>query len=392
MSSSPQAIRMTALTNFKPLLTLILCSRNDNYMGNSRWRLQTTLNYIAEQLQQMGRDSDVEVLVTDWGSQEPLSQSIELTPTARRITSFVLVPPDVAQPAQKDSPFPEVLALNVAVRHSRGDYVGRVDQDTLIGSEFFKFFFDFVSGKKDPGSERERLLFYANRKNIPYWFSVRCLNLRQVSWLITIFKRFLKVARQRTKPFWSYWVGIWLLPRAAWFDCGGYNERLLYYNWMETEMILRLRPKYEVFDLGPVVDYCFYHLDHANPRIRKPRHPVANQDLDFTQPIEEFHPNDSDWGLNLVSLKKTSGDKELLVENGKSLKNLISFSWTVIVVFTNLTIDFVWVTIPRWFRKRVISRIEPWLYRVRKLRETVRGQPLLRWPGLVIELKRARKT
>ena len=39
-----------------PALSLILCSRNDQYMGNSRWRLQTSLNHAAQIIHEMDRD------------------------------------------------------------------------------------------------------------------------------------------------------------------------------------------------------------------------------------------------------------------------------------------------------------------------------------------------
>ena len=28
-----------------PLISLILCSRDDSYMGNSRWKLETSINF-----------------------------------------------------------------------------------------------------------------------------------------------------------------------------------------------------------------------------------------------------------------------------------------------------------------------------------------------------------
>ena len=124
-----------------PLLSLVLCSRNDAYMGNSRWRLETTLNYIARRLEAIGRSSDVEVLVTDWGSDVPLRDEVSLVPAARDLVSFVTVPRPLARRLQRDSPFPEVLALNAAVRRARGAYVGRIDQDTLVGERFLRWFF-----------------------------------------------------------------------------------------------------------------------------------------------------------------------------------------------------------------------------------------------------------
>jgi hypothetical protein len=131
-----------------PVLSLILCSRNDEYMGNSRWRLETTLNYVADQVEALGRTKDVEVLVADWGSDIPLRDVLRLTPAAAGIVSFMLIPPEIARALQKDSPFPEVLALNAAARRARGAYIGRIDQDTLVGRRFLEAFFDLYDGER----------------------------------------------------------------------------------------------------------------------------------------------------------------------------------------------------------------------------------------------------
>src|SRR3990172_546005 len=131
----------------KPILSLILCSRNDNYMGNPRWRLQTSLNYLARNVYKLGLERKVEVIVSDWGSAEPLNAALQLSPEAATITSFLLTPPKLAKELQKDSPFSEVHALNAAARRSNGEYIGRIDQDTLVGKQFLNIFFEMYERK-----------------------------------------------------------------------------------------------------------------------------------------------------------------------------------------------------------------------------------------------------
>src|SRR5207344_1244533 len=101
---------------------------------------------------------DVEVLVTDWGSDVPLREAVGLTPAAAGVVSFVTVPPTLAVALQGDSPFPEVLALNAAARRARGRYIGRIDQDTLVGERFLRWFFETVEREPPP----EHTLFFAN--------------------------------------------------------------------------------------------------------------------------------------------------------------------------------------------------------------------------------------
>jgi hypothetical protein len=120
----------------KPLLTLVLCSRNDQYKGNSRWRLETTLNYAAQRVDELCREEDVEILVADWGSEIPVREVVQLSPTAANIVSFILIPPAIARDLQKDSPFPEVLALNAAAQRARGQYIGRTTKIRLSAAVF----------------------------------------------------------------------------------------------------------------------------------------------------------------------------------------------------------------------------------------------------------------
>jgi hypothetical protein len=247
------------------ILSLILCSRNDNYMGKSRWRLQTTLNYVADHVESLGREKDVEVLVADWGSEIPLQEVLQLTPSAAKITSFVLISSDIARQLQKDSPFAEVLALNTAARRARGTYVGRIDQDTLVGRRSLEVFFELHEGRRKLEVPLDRALLFSNVRMVPYRFAVRSPSLRAVKGFVAKFRRRLKIDITSRHPFYWYGVGIWLVSRDIWHACGGYDEEMLHMNGMEINMILRLLPKYPIVNFGEMTDCDFYHLEHYHP-------------------------------------------------------------------------------------------------------------------------------
>ena len=157
-----------------PILSLIICSRNDQYMGNSRWRLETSLNYVAQKVHALGREEDVEVIVADWGSEIPLCNVLQLNAPAAKIVSFLCIPPEIARVLQQDSPFPEVLALNAAARRAKGQYIGRIDQDTLVGRHFLSTFFELHEERGVLDVPLDSALLFANRRSIPYRFAVRC--------------------------------------------------------------------------------------------------------------------------------------------------------------------------------------------------------------------------
>ena len=293
----------------RPKLSLILCTRNDSYQGNSVWRLQTGLNYTAKAAAEVGRLDDVEIVVGDWGSETPVRDALSLTPEAARIARFVTIPPEIARAEQKDSPFPEVLALNAAARRARGEYIGRIDQDILVSARFFEKFFWLA--------EKQRLLVpfekavLSNRRNIPYRFAVSLPSLAVVARYIRWFGSYLP--RMDPPPahlFYQCWIGILLMHRDIWHECGGYDERFIYMDFMEMDVILRLSSRYQVVDLGELVDCAFYHLNHERPRVtrhvnryRRKVNPWRTLD----DMPEDFAPNGREWGLVKHDLEMLPG-------------------------------------------------------------------------------------
>ncbi|MEQ1727824.1 MAG: hypothetical protein ABL982_05540 [Vicinamibacterales bacterium] len=280
-------------------LSLILCSRNDSYMGNSVWRLETALNFVSARLAEIGRIDQAEIVLTDWGSDTPLHDTLRLTATAQSLVRFVHVPPAVAMPLQRDSPFPEVIALNAAARRARGRFVGRIDQDTLVGADFLRAFFSIADGTRDLGVVPDDTLFFSNHRRVPYGFASLCPSLDVVERFVSQFgRRFMNDHTNPRAPYYSAGVGIWLLPRAVWNASGGYDERMIYMNWMEVRMVERLTPRHKMVDLGRILDYDFYHLEHYHPTaLRKSAaHRVTNNQREY-EDAGRYTQNGDAWGL-----------------------------------------------------------------------------------------------
>lgn len=268
-------------------------------MGNARWRLEASLNYLAKQARDLGRDRDIEVVLADWGSQTPLRDVLRLSDAASAIVGFVHIPPDTAKALQGDSPFPEVLALNAAARRASGSYIGRIDQDTLVGARFLKFFFDLHEGRRHLDVPADSALLFANQRMVPYVFTSRSPQLTVVEQLIDWAGRLLIMEHRNPRAsFYSAGVGIWLVHRHLWQECGGYDERMIYMNGMEVNMVRRLMKKYPLVNLGRIVNYDFYHLEHYHPAAirRSSSHRKVNASALFAHP-EQFKANDEWWGL-----------------------------------------------------------------------------------------------
>ena len=214
-----------------PALSLVVCSRNDHYSGNSLYRLQTSLNYLALQVVSLGKTDDVEVVVTDWGSETPLRQVLVLTTDAARNTHFLEVPIEVARDKQRDSPFAEVVANNAAIRRARGRYIGRIDQDTLVGRCFLRRFFEYVDGPRSSSRALDSSFLFIGRHHIPIGLVRESPDLDAVDSYIETFGSCLPRDGVGQRTLFDAPVGVVVMHRDLWDECRGYDERLIYWGF-----------------------------------------------------------------------------------------------------------------------------------------------------------------
>ena len=339
-----------------PLISLILCSRNDSYMGNSRWRLETSINLALLNAKDANFLDKLEILVSDWGSEVPLSEVLNLVSEAKGRVKFVHVPPDIAKVEQKDSKFPEVIALNAAARRASGEYIGRIDNDTVVGDDFFRKFERLH--KNNPYDELNLAdsFLFVERKSVPFRISRLSLPLPQINIFINFFKKYFRVetATEWGKEFWWSPVGIMMFHRDIWKATQGYDERLIYWGWMEGDLALRLEQKHKIVEFSKFVGYDFYHLEHypsltdyrnrngpATPR--KKNEPVF-ENLNYTE-------NNDEWGLgNDCSITKINYDSSY---NSKNI--LISIFLRILFlprIFVGLVLrkfDLFLINYPKYF-------------------------------------------
>ena len=291
-----------------PLISLILCSRNDSYMGNSRWRLETSINLALLNAKDANFLDKLEIIVTDWGSEVPLSEVLTLVPEAKGKVKFVYVPPDIAEVEQKDSKFPEVIALNAAARRASGEYIGRIDNDTVVGADFFSKFKQLNENNPTDELDLANSFLFVERKSVPYRISRLSLTLPLISFFIKFFTNFFKVesAKDWGREFWWSPVGIMIFHRDVWKATQGYDERLIYWGWMEGDLALRLGQKHQVVEFSKYVGYNFHHLEHYSNLIEyKDRNGPATSRKKNEPKFEELNycENNDDWGLHSTHIE-----------------------------------------------------------------------------------------
>lgn len=289
--------------NNQILVSLILCSRNDSYMGNSRWRLETSINLALLNAKVANFINKLEIIVSDWGSEVPLIDVLNLVPESKGRVKFVHVPSDVAKVEQKDSKFPEVIALNVAARRSRGEYIGRIDNDTVVGADFFRKFEQLYENNPTDELDLADSFLFVERKSVPYRISRLSLTLPVISFFIESFSSFFKMesATDWGRKFWHSPVGIMIFHRDIWNATQGYDERLIYWGWMEGDLALRLEQKHKIVEFSKFVGYNFYHLEHYSNLVEyKDRNGTATPRKKNEPKFEglNYCENNNNWGLH----------------------------------------------------------------------------------------------
>jgi hypothetical protein len=232
-----------------------------------------------------------------------LKDILNLNATAAKICRFLEVPISVVKEVQKDSPFAEVLALNAAARRAGGQYIGRIDQDTLVGRRFLQTFFEWTDGKENPGFDLKTSYLFSKRRQIPFQFSKNNLPLKYVKIFLDLCGKRLWI-ESHPPFFFNSAVGIMILGKDLWMKCGGYDERLIYWGWMEVDIAFRLARQHELVDIGPKVQHDFYHLEHYDPNL--PRITPRKQNPTNSENLE-FHPNGENWGMIEYSLSLSQG-------------------------------------------------------------------------------------
>ena len=53
-----------------------------------------------------------------------------------------------------------------------------------------------------------------------------------------------------------------IFHRNIWVSSRGYDERLIYWGWMEGDLALRLEQKHKIVEFSKFVGHDFYHLEH----------------------------------------------------------------------------------------------------------------------------------
>lgn len=255
------------LTEMKKL-SLVIATKNDLYNAKYTTPLFRLQSSLTRTLHNAG-DTNLEIIIVDYGSDEKIEDNLRIND--KRI-KFIYIDKKVC--AKYDTPFNEVKCINRGAKNATGNFVGRIDQDTIVTKKFFDWF------NSDKISVNE--FYFSGRLELEkgVYSEEGVSNAKHKTWGFS------------KKNWWKVAVGILLIPRETYFELRGYDESNIYFNWMEHEFILRLNKQIELVNLGKLLDFPFYHIYHTREDAKKRKNNFNIVDKKNLELI----PNGEVWG------------------------------------------------------------------------------------------------
>lgn len=238
----------------EPVLSMVVTGRNDDYMGNFKYRITSCLNFAARNLAQLGLLGEVELLVTDWGSEVPLSQVLPLTPEAALITRFFHVPRAVA-----GERFCPVVATNVALRRGRGRFLMLFDADSLVPRFALRNLIDALAGRVQAPFDLERNLMLFSRYHVPFETCQHELALE--AWEPYLSRAAGVIPREQALSGLGGSSAGLLMHRDRWYEVGAFDEKLTLNGWSDADLAMRVTQRYGWVDLS-CLGVGAFHQEH----------------------------------------------------------------------------------------------------------------------------------
>lgn len=274
------------------LLSICMMGRDDDYTHDFKYRVTTTLNYIARNLNQLGRLDDVEILLTDWGSKVPMADSLMFSPEAAQICRVIYVPPDVIGALQNGrQDFHTSMAINVGIRRAKGEFVLQGASDTLIPRHALGMILQVLENKIDLSIRPKETMFVCPRYHIPWQFVERQPRLETWDQYLLLSCSELNYDDESLLPVCAGTAGF-LMYRDVWQKARGFDERYGGWGGMDADLGLRISQIYPWVGLSSL-GVNFYHMGHRAVGRRVDALAKKNT-MDYNSNIEV---NNEGWGL-----------------------------------------------------------------------------------------------
>lgn len=292
------------------LLSVVLCGRNDNYLGDFKYRITTSINYLCRNAKKIGRLKDIEVIVVDWNSETPLSKELCLIKEARENVKFIVVPQEIAKKYHTSGQvFSVECAINAGIRRARGTYIMMMPADTLITSTSLQNLMLLLEGRLDPVFDPQKTMLNIGRKDIPWQVVEKKLDLN--GW-----DRYLQL-NCRKLIYQNVWHGLAggygaiLMHKLLWHQSQGFLENYAGWGWTDIEIGLRINKLY------PYIDLLYFGIFVFDMQSQK----LTIQDIGNNILPKSIDLNNENWGLKTSILEELKGETYIISDNVKKDSN-----------------------------------------------------------------------
>jgi hypothetical protein len=256
-------------------LSICFTGRNDTYGGKFVDRLALSVNYLSANAKQLGLLNEIEVLVSDWGSDIPLSKVVNLTPEGISICKFINVPKTIAQKYNyRSTQFHTTIPVNVAIRRACGDFIHIGPADILYPEYQLNQLMKLLKGELHPCFDIKSTGMLVGRNFLPFQFhdELAYNNFKVIDKYLLFCDNFAESGSYI--PGISTGYGAILLHKAIWFELEGLDEQFRGWGFSDIEIGLKINQSYpfvnlskfgiKVYDFSTNTKFLHTKLDRLN--------------------------------------------------------------------------------------------------------------------------------
>jgi len=233
------------MKNNKPkyLVSFVLCGRNDNYLGDFKYRITTTVNHLCRNVNKIGRLKDIEVIIVDWNSEIPLAQEIYIDKEISEVCKFIYVPPEIASKFNPNNgTFTHSAAINVGIARAKGEFILMTSADILFSEPSLHNLFLLLDKKSNATFDLNKTAMYISKKDISWQIVEKKLCLFEL-------ERYLQLHNNSLPVFIGYpsllgGVGAILMNKSIWKIAQGFNENFKDWGGNDNDLGLRIFQSY----------------------------------------------------------------------------------------------------------------------------------------------------
>jgi hypothetical protein len=301
--------------NASKLLSIVITGRDDDYMPDFLYRITTTINFIARNLDRLGRLKDVEIVVADWGSGKPMSQTLNLSPQAVQICRFLYIPPKLINEIQngKDD-FHPAISVNAGIRKSSGNFIMLSAADTIFTKFSLDSLLKLLDGTQQLPINIEQIYFICSRQNVPWQFLKGQPSLDE--WEKFLLTTAGEHNRHREEAIYSISsaAGSIIMHKLLWHELKGLDEKLSGWGFNDIDLSLRASQKYAWLELT-CIGVSSFHMSH----IPYDQRPVGKQNFNAHFYRKDIQVNDENWGLNQYPLQLINSGSHDISKNSEDI-------------------------------------------------------------------------